>query len=148
MKVYPIPLLVLIVDPVFAIEKLECGGTEPFWSAVFADQQITFELSGTSNRTYSKPTYVPAAGASSNYVMSVQASGKTGRVTGFIVNETLMVLMDKRGKAPEERLTFKAYCSDGMSERAFPFSIHLVVDGKPYTGCCASASNRFIEPKE
>jgi len=46
MKVYLIPLLVLIVDPVFAIEKLECGGTEPFWSAVFADQQITFELSG------------------------------------------------------------------------------------------------------
>jgi hypothetical protein len=80
--------------------------------------------------------------------MSVQAKGKTGQLTGFVINETLMVLADKLGKAPDDRSAFKAYCSDGMSERGFPLSIHLIVDGKPYTGCCASASNPPVEPKE
>lgn len=100
MKWCLLPLLLLIAKPALAIEKLECGGTEPFWSAVLAEQQITFELSGIT-RTYPKPTYAPATGASSDYVMSVQGTGKTGRLTGFIVNETPMTLADKAGKAPE-----------------------------------------------
>jgi hypothetical protein len=73
--------------------------------------------------------------------MSVQAKGKTGQLVGFIVNETLMALADKEGKPPEDRFTFNAYCSDGMSPRGYPFSIHLFVNGKVYTGCCANASN-------
>ena len=112
-----------------SIEKLECGGTEPFWNGVLTDQQITFELSGTTTRTYPKPTYAPAAGAPN--VTSIQATEKTGQLTGFVVNETP-----------------PSYCSDGMSPRGFPFSVHLIVDGKPYTGCCASASHPIIELKE
>jgi uncharacterized membrane protein len=108
-----------------AIEKMECGGTEPFWSGVISDQQVTFEL-GTTTRTYPKPLYTRAAGAP--FVTSLQATGKTGQVIGFIVNDET--------------------CSDGMSDRRFPFSVHLIVDGKTYTGCCASASKPVIEPNE
>jgi uncharacterized membrane protein len=146
MKSYLLWVL-LIANPALAVEKLECGGTEPFWSGVLTDQQITFELSGTT-RAYPKPTYAPATGTSADYVMSVRAKGKTGHLTGFVVNETLMFLADKHGKAPDDRFTFEAYCSDGMSDRGFPFSIHLIVDGKPYTGCCASASNPPVGQKE
>jgi uncharacterized membrane protein len=120
---------------------------KPFWSGALTDQQITFELSGTT-KAYLKPTYTAATGASSDYVMSVQATGKTGRLTGFIVKETLMTVADKRGRAPGDRFTFKAYCSDSMSERGYPFSIHLIVDGKTFTGCCANASNPPVEQKE
>jgi hypothetical protein len=40
---------------------------------------------------------------------SVQAKGKAGEVIGFVVNETLMVLADRQGKAPDDRFSFKAY---------------------------------------
>jgi uncharacterized membrane protein len=146
MKLYLMFLSALIASPALAVEKMECGGTEPFWSAVISDQQITLELSGRTI-TYPKPTYAPATGASADSVMSIQATGKAKRLTGFVVNETLMVLADKKGKAPDDRFTFRAYCSDGMSERSFPFSIHLIVDGKPYTGCCASTSNPALGQK-
>ena len=37
------------------------------------------------------------------------------------------------------REKYLAYCSDGMSDLGYPFSIHLFVDGKAYTGCCSTA---------
>src|SRR5262249_20160775 len=75
--------------------------------------KISFELSGTT-RTYSKPTYAPATGASADYVMSVQAKGRTGQLIGFIVNERLMALADKEGKSLEDRLHLNPHSPDDV----------------------------------
>lgn len=64
----------------------------------------------------------------------------------FVVNENLMIVADKDGKAPPDNVEYQAYCSDGMSDRAFPYSIFLMVDGKPFVGCCSTDSNTFKEP--
>jgi uncharacterized membrane protein len=140
MKRYLALILFLTSNSAFAMEKMQCGGTEPFWDVTLTDQLVIFDLSG-DRKAFIQPVFAPATGASGDYVTSVSAKGKTGQITGFIVNETLMILADERGRLPSDRFTYKAYCSDGMSDRGFPFSIHLMVDGKPYTGCCANASH-------
>jgi hypothetical protein len=68
--------------------------------------------------------------------MNVQAKGNAGQLSGFVVNETLMIVADM---APDDRFTFKAYCSDSMSERGYPFSIHLIVDGRMLRECLKSS---------
>ena len=115
-------LLVLLPTSATAIEKMDCGGTEPFWSAKLTDRQVTLELFGAIRRSYPTPLYSPAAGAPQNYVMSVRAKSRASNLTAFVVNQTLMVVADKNGKAPSDRTAYQAYCSDGMSDLAFPFS--------------------------
>jgi uncharacterized membrane protein len=132
-------ILFLVPKSADAMEKMECGGTEPFWSAGLTDGQATFELVGTAKRSYPRPIYEPAAGSSPDYVMGVRAKSRTSNLTAFVVNETLMVIAEKDGRAPPDREKYLAYCSDGMSELGYPFSIHLFVDGKAYTGCCSTA---------
>jgi uncharacterized membrane protein len=147
MKRYLLASCLLISNSALAVENMECAGTEPFWKGTFASQQIIFDFSGVT-KTYANPTYSAAAGVSDDYVVSVQASGKAGQLTAFIVNEGVKIVADMRGKAPDDQMTYKAYCSDGMSDRGFPFSVHLIVDGHPYTGCCANAANPPVGPKE
>lgn len=90
---------------------------------VVSEQQITFELEGAP-RTY-KPTYPPAVGMSPEYVITIRASGKTGQLIGFIGNEAVV------GNDA------KAFCSDSTSDHRYTLSIHVFVDGTPYTGCCS-----------
>jgi hypothetical protein len=75
-----------------------------------------------------------------DFVMSVQAKSRTSNLTAFVVNETVMTVADKDGRTPTDPTAYRAYCSDGMSDRGFPFSIHLIVDGKAHTGCCSTAT--------
>jgi hypothetical protein len=57
-------------------------------------------------------------------------------VTAFIVNESFMVTADKHGKSPPDNSKYQAYCTDARSNKVFPYSIFLMVDGKPFVGCC------------
>jgi uncharacterized membrane protein len=139
-------ILAILNTPAHAMEKMNCHGTEPFWGATLSDGQVVLELSDDTE-TYLEPTYMAAAGASPDYVMSVQTKNRTSSLIGFVVNETSMVVADGNGEAPPKGTEYQAYCSDAMSDRAFPFSIHLMVDEKPYTGCCWTASNPPREPK-
>ena len=66
--------------------------------------------------------------------------GVAQSLIGFVVNENRMMVADKNGKASDPD-TYSAYCSDGMSDRGYSFSIHLVVDGNTYTGCCSTAAS-------
>jgi hypothetical protein len=72
--------------------------------------------------------------------MSVRAKRGKSNLTGFVVNETQMVVADNNGAAAADPETYHAYCSDGMSGLRFHFSIHLIVDGSAYTGCCSKAT--------
>jgi uncharacterized membrane protein len=130
--------LVIPQHPAYSIERMKCGGTEPFWDAQLSDSQVTFGLSGVRRTMYIAPIYKAAAGAPLDFVMSVRAKRGSSILIGFVVNENRMMVADKNGKAPSDPDTYSAYCSDGMSDRAYSFSIHLVVDGNTFTGCCST----------
>jgi uncharacterized membrane protein len=138
--------LLLVPSSVYAIEKMDCVGTEPFWSATLTDGQVSLKLFDQTRR-YSKPMYGAAAGASADYVMSVQARSGTSNLAAFVVNETEMIVADNDGRAHKDRNAYRAYCSDGMSDLGFPYSIHLIVDGKTYTGCCSTVANPPVGQK-
>ena len=70
--------------------------------------------------------------------MVVRAKTASSNLIAFVVNQNLMLFADKSGKALSDRTAYQAYCSDGMSDLLFPFSIHLMVDGRAYTGCCST----------
>lgn len=135
--------LVMVQHAAYAIDRLKCGGTEPFWDAQLSDSQVVFDLSGGERRiVYPAPLYRAAAGVPLDFVMSVRAKKGKSTLTGFVVDATRMIVADRNGKTPSDPDAYSAYCSDGMSDRVYPFSIHLSVDGKAYTGCCATTALR------
>jgi uncharacterized membrane protein len=137
--------LVIPQHPAYSIERMKCGGTEPFWDAQLSNNQVTFGLSGGRRTIYIAPIYNAAAGASLEFVMSVRAKRGRSILIGFVVNENRMMVADKKGKAPSDPDAYSAYCSDGMSDRGYSFSVHLVVDGNTYTGCCSTTASPPIE---
>jgi len=72
--------------------------------------------------------------------MSIRAKRGNSTLVGFVVNENRMMVADKNGKAPSDADAYSAYCSDGMSDRGYPLSIHLIINGNAYTGCCSTAA--------
>jgi uncharacterized membrane protein len=131
--------LSVLANSAYAIEKLECGGTEPFWNAMFESKRVTFAFDVP--RKYFAPTYSPALGSGSDYVTSIRAKRGRSQLTAFVVNETRMFVADKNGTPPPDSAGYLAFCSDGMSGLGHHFSIHLIVDGRAYTGCCKTATN-------
>ena|ERR1700738_648366 len=135
---------ILVFAPTLAnaFEQFVCFGTEPFLGAIITERQITFKLEST--KVYSGPKYSAPVGTSLEYVLSLEARNESSTITGFIVHENEMLVLDERGKHPPNALTYKAYCSNGMSDRSYPYSIHLIVDGKAYTACCSTASKPAV----
>src|SRR5262245_53773624 len=127
--------------PAYSIERMKCGGTEPFWNAQLSDSQVIFNLSGERRTIYAAPRYRAARGASIGFVMSVRAARGKSTLIGFVVNEGQMTVADKKGNVPSNPDVYRAYCSDGMSDRRYPFSIHLVVNDSVYTGCCSTSTS-------
>ena len=119
MKVAPLCILVIMHTSAYAIEKMDCYGTEPFWDATIDNSQLVFSYD-EKKRIYPLPTFEAPGGTNPDYITSVQARTKNGSAIGFIVNET---------------------CSDGMSDKQFPYSIYLFVNGRPFRGCCFSATH-------
>jgi uncharacterized membrane protein len=134
-------MVLILQHSAYSLERIDCGGTEPFWDAKLSDTQVIFALSGSGRRTiYPTPRYRPAAGASIDFVRSVRATRGRSTLIAFIVNEGLMKVADKSGNAPSDPEAYRAYCSDGMSDRGYPLSIYLIVDDNVYTGCCSTAA--------
>jgi uncharacterized membrane protein len=133
-------VLGILQHPAYSIERMKCGGTEPFWDAQLSDSQVIFGISGGRRAIYVAPIYKAAAGAPLDFVMSVRAKRGGSTLIAFVVNESRMMVADKNGKAPSGYDVYSAYCSDGMSDRGYTFSVHLIVDGNAYTGCCSTAA--------
>ena len=132
--------IAVLQSSAYAFETLKCSGTEPFWDAQLAATQVTFDLSGGERKiNYPAPVYRSAAGVPLDFVMSVRAKRGKSVLTAFVVNETRMTLLDTTGKTPAKDTAYMAYCSDNMSERGYPYSIHLMIDGNVYTGCCSTS---------
>lgn len=95
---------------------LQCGGTEPFWSADFGAGTISFDMMGGSKSSAPVEWAVPARGRPADYILGFAA----GPFTGVLMKQT---------------------CSDGMSDNTYPWSVVLInrsSDGpKVVEGCCS-----------
>jgi uncharacterized membrane protein len=80
-------------------------GTEPFWSLIIDDKDVTFILSGE------EPIRQPVPKAIVGVAGEIY---QTARIDVNIVH---------------------AQCSDGMSDRTYPDKVQVTVDGKRFNGC-------------
>ena len=80
-------------------------GTEPFWSLIVDERNVTFILAGDQPIVQPKPKAIVGI-AGEIY--------QTARIDVNIVH---------------------AQCSDGMSDRVYPDKLQVTVDGKRFNGC-------------
>lgn len=112
---WTLPLLLLaagcaaIEPPPPAAEPYRAIGTEPFWDLTIG-REMVFTDRGT-DLVVVQPTPRPIHGFAGDIY-------QTPRLNVNIVH---------------------ARCSDGMSDRVYPDSVQVTVDGRQYKGCGASA---------
>jgi uncharacterized membrane protein len=82
-------------------ETMQCGGTEPFWSADVTDETIDFQMMDEPLITGQIEWQAPARGRPADYIVGV-AAGPFTAVFG------------------------KEICSDGMSDNDYPWSLVLI----------------------
>ena len=85
-------------------------GTEPFWDLTIG-RDLVFTDRG-NNISVAEPTPIVRRGPSGD----------------FYPGRRLRVTIDRRA------------CSDGMSERSYPDTVNVIVDGRAYRGCGAEAA--------
>lgn len=93
-------------------EPYRALGTEPFWALTIDGRRIVFTEANAPGVEIAQPTPRPIHGFAGDIYL-------TPRIH---VN------------------TVHGRCSDGMSDRVYPDSIQLTVDGRAYRGCGGSAS--------
>jgi uncharacterized membrane protein len=123
-------LLVLLSLPLAASEasayRLQCSGTEPFWGIQVEDQHVTVQLEGEKNVRYFGVRTRESAGMAAGYSFKIEASRGRGAK-----RVSLAVLRDSRDQ-----------CSDGMSEREYPYHVQADVDGMLLSGCCSISDSK------
>jgi len=102
-------------EPKAILVALQCGGTEPFWSADVSQDAVLFQMMAGPQTTAPVDWAVPAAGRPADYITGFGAGSFTGVLR-------------------------KEICSDGMSDIEYPWSIVLInrTGSGPYVveGCC------------
>ena len=102
-------------------ETIHFTGTEPFWSGVVSGQTLT----------YSTPDNI---------------QGSTIQVERFAGRNGLSLSGELAGSALDMAIT-PGECSDGMSERTYPFTVTLEVGGEQRRGCAWTGSRPFSGPE-
>ncbi len=130
MKNQSFALLLLVSLPWVASEanayRLQCSGTEPFWGIQVEDQHVTVQLEGEKNVRYFGVRTRESAGMAAGYSFKIEASRGRGAK-----RVSLAVLRDSRDQ-----------CSDGMSEREYPYHVQADVDGMLLSGCCSITDSK------
>jgi len=147
LKILSVLAWLLVSTNSYAIEKFSCGGTEPFWSLELTDYAVVYRNFDDKPVRYLRPNYTSAGATSIDLVMQVKAGRGRATFSAFVDSTTMLIVTAKDGKAPSDGKEYSAYCSDGMSDRLYPYSINAVVEGKTVTGCCETASRPAIEAK-
>ena len=103
-------------------ETVQFTGTEPFWGG---------EATG-ARLTYSTPEDI---------------DGTTIAVERFAGRNGLSLSGELDG-APFDMAITPGECSDGMSDRTYPFTVTLQVRGEQRNGCAWTERNSFIGPEQ
>jgi uncharacterized membrane protein len=127
-----------------AIEAYRCVGTEPFWMLDMDDEGATFSPMDGTQETFNV-TYRAPEGTTTSYVLVADAWTGKSKLTAFVSNGGGFIVADQKGRSPGSDV--RAYCSDGMSDWLYPFSVNMIVDDRALTGCCSSSTHPAIEPK-
>lgn len=95
---------------------MQCGGTEPFWSMSVSEREMKVNIMGGAQFT------VPVS-------MRQQSANST----------TIAVVAGARGNASTTAFLEKVEdCSDGMSDKNYPYTVTAVLNGqKVMSGCCS-----------
>lgn len=95
---------------------MQCGGTEPFWSMSVSEREMKVNIMGGAQFT------VPVN-------MRQQSANST----------TIAVVAGARGNASTTAFLEKVEdCSDGMSDKNYPYTVTAVLNGqKVMSGCCS-----------
>ncbi len=102
-------------------EVLRFTGTEPFWNG---------QVQGT-RLTYSTPENI---------------DGQTITVERFAGRNGVSFSGELNGSRFDMAVS-AAECSDGMSDRTYPFNVTLQVEGEMRSGCAWSESNPYTGPE-
>ncbi len=103
-------------QPVNSSVVMECGGTEPFWSMHISEKQMDVTMLDGPK-----------------YVIPVEFRQQSAN------NTTVAVVAGSRGNAHTTAFLQKVEtCSDGMSDKNYPYSVTAVLNSqKVVSGCCS-----------
>lgn len=108
-------------DGIAPDEELNFTGTEPFWGGVLANGTLTYTTPG-------------------------QPLGEKVAVSRFAGRNGIGLSGTMDGRAFDLTVT-PGRCSDGMSDRVYPFTATLVLAGETREGCAWSSAHPFKGPK-
>jgi uncharacterized membrane protein len=98
---------------------MQCGGTEPFWSMSISERDMKVNIMGGAQFTI--PVNMRQQSANSTTIAVVAGARANASTTAFL-----------------EKVE---NCSDGMSDKNYPYTITAVLNGQQVmSGCCALVS--------
>ena len=101
-----------------ALQILDCGGTEPFWSLKIRGGRAAYNMMGGSKVAYKVAASRRARNHTNITALTLKRAGRREADTAVLIRT------DR--------------CSDGMSDMDFPFEMFLVpLGGYPVQGCCS-----------
>ncbi len=106
--------------------RLQCSGTEPFWGIEVEEKHVAVNLDGEKSVRYFGIRTREAAGMSAGYSFKIEASRGKGAQ-----RVSLAILRDSADQ-----------CSDGMSERNYPYHVQADVNGMLLSGCCSITDSK------
>ena len=104
-----------------AVDTLHFTGTEPFWGGSVTGGTLTYKT-------------------------PEQPEGTAITVRRFAGNNGLN-FSGKLGERPFDMAVTNAACSDGMSDRTYPFTVTLQIGGEMRSGCAWTAARGFGGPQ-
>jgi uncharacterized membrane protein len=105
---------------------LVCSGTEPFWSLVIAPDGVLYSSADGAKHTFASSGWMAASGLRGQFMIRLQPKDAQPDTPEGV----LAVLRDYN------------FCSDGMSDRDYPFHGTLLLpDGEVVGGCCSRGAH-------
>lgn len=106
--------------------RLDCSGTEPFWSLVMGPDGVLYSPADGAKQTFASSPWVEARGLRGQFVIKLQPTGAPPDAPQGV----LAVLRDYD------------FCSDGMSDLDYPFHGTLLLpEGEVVGGCCSRGAH-------
>jgi hypothetical protein len=110
----------------------------------FTDTQIFYNIPGEQTTQIPNPKYSSVASTGMEYLIVASAVSVKINLLGFVQNVNGLNIADIQGNPPIHGAKYSAYCSDGMSNKLYPYTIHIFINNQPYTGCCHSQSHPAV----
>ncbi|MBW4606397.1 MAG: hypothetical protein KME22_04010 [Hassallia sp. WJT32-NPBG1] len=96
------------------IDEFNIVGTEPFWNVTVSKSGIVYSSPNAKKQTFPYVTPIKAAGRTADIVRVYRLQGKPNS----------MLIIKK-----------ESTCSDGMSDKQYPYSVTLILNNTVLEGC-------------